>query len=167
MEPLTIYTIGHSNHTAELFLKLLKTHSIEVVADIRSRPYSRYVPHFNRNSLTQLLQDAGIGYLFLGRELGGNPQDLGKSLSGEVFWQYLRARPQFREGLAHLLKVARTSRVCVLCAEADPNRCHRGQLLAPELTSRKAKVRHILPDGTLLEHQDLQPQSKPSQKRLF
>lgn len=167
MKPITIYTIGHSNHPEEVFLKLLQTHGIEVVADVRSRPYSRFVPHFNRNALTHLLQEAGIGYLFLGRELGGKPQDLGKSLASEAVWQYLRARPQFQEGLARLLEVGRASRVCVLCAEADPVRCHRGQLLAPELAAQGAKVVHILPDGALAPHKEFPPSPQPSQKRLF
>jgi len=167
MESLKIYTIGHSNHPAEVFVQLLKTHNIEVVADVRSRPYSRHLPHFNRDALTRLLQEADIHYLFLGRELGGKPQDLGKSLAGEAVWQYLRARPQFREGLARLLTEARESRVCVLCAEADPARCHRGQLLAPELAAQGAKIVHILPDGALAPHKELPPSPQPSQKRLF
>ena len=164
---MVIYTIGHSNHPGQDFLKLLEGHGIEVVADLRSRPYSRYVPHFNRDALTNLLKESGILYVYLGRELGGKPQDPDRPLADEVVWEYLRSRPQFREGLARLLEEARHARVCMLCAEGDPARCHRGQLLAPELAAQGVKVRHILPDGTILEHQDLQPQSKPSQKRLF
>jgi uncharacterized protein (DUF488 family) len=164
---MVIYTIGHSNHPGQDFLILLQAHGIEVVADLRSRPYSRYVPHFNRDPLTNLLKESGIRYLYLGRELGGKPQDPDRPLADEVVWEYLRSRPQFREGLARLLEEARQARVCMLCAEADPARCHRGQLLAPELEAQGVKVLHILPDGTLLEHQKLQPQSKPSQKRLF
>ncbi len=165
---MVIYTIGHSTHTAEDFLELLASHGIEVVADVRSRPYSRYNPHFNREALTILLQEAGIRYLFLGRELGGKPQDLDRPLADEHVWEYLKSRPQFREGLTHLLEEARQARVCVLCAEADPGRCHRGQLLAPELELHGAQVKHILADGSLLDHADLKmPTKKPSQKRLF
>ena len=165
---MVIYTIGHSTHTTEGFLKLLTSQGVEVVADVRSRPYSRYNPHFNREALKDLLQEAGIRYLFLGRELGGKPQDLDRPLADELVWEYLRSRPQFREGLAHLLEEARQARVCVLCAEADPAHCHRGQLLAPELETQGAQVRHILADGSLLDHCDLKiPTKKPSQKRLF
>lgn len=167
MGPLLIYTIGHSNHPGERFLKLLQDHGIEVVADVRSRPYSRYVPHFNRKALAQKLAEVDIRYLFLGRELGGKPQDLGKSLAGAVVWEYLRSRPRFREGLGRLLAEARQARVCVLCAEADPARCHRGQLLAPELIARGMQVGHILADGQLLDHRDLKVQPPPGQKRLF
>ena len=165
---MVIYTIGHSNHTAEVFLKLLSTHGIEVVADVRSRPCSRYNPHFNRDALKNLLQEAGIRYLFFGRELGGKPQDPDRPLANELVWDYLRSRPQFREGLAQLLEKARQAKVCVLCAEADPAHCHRGQLLAPEFEAQGAQVQHILTDGTLMDHGDLKISTKkPSQKRLF
>jgi uncharacterized protein (DUF488 family) len=164
---MVIYTIGHSNHPAEKFLQLLRTHNIEVVADLRSRPFSRFVPHFNREALKNFLQEEGIRYLFLGKELGGKPQDPDRPLADEVVWDYLRSRPQFREGLARLMEEARQARVCLLCAEADPARCHRGQLLAPELAAQGAEVCHILADGTILNHQELLILTKPSQKRLF
>lgn len=164
---MVIYTIGHSNHPPKKFLKLLQAQSIEVVADLRSRPYSRFVPHFNRDALKNLLQEKGIRYLYLGKELGGKPKDPDRPLADEVVWEHLRSRPQFREGLNRLLGEARQSRVCVVCAEADPVRCHRSQLIAPELEALGVEVRHILPDGTLLEHKELLLPRKPSQKSLF
>jgi uncharacterized protein (DUF488 family) len=165
---MVIYTIGHSTHTWEEFLKLLATHGIEVVADVRSKPYSRFNPQFNRDALARGLEEAGKRYVFLGKELGGKPQDPDRPLADEVVWEYIRSRPQFKEGLAKLLEEARQSKICLLCAEADPARCHRGQLLAPELAAQGVEVRHILADGNLLEHRDIKiPNKKPSQKRLF
>jgi uncharacterized protein (DUF488 family) len=165
---MVIYTIGHSTHSWEDFLKLLATHNIEVVADVRSKPYSRFNPQFNREALASGLEAAGKRYLFLGKELGGKPQDPDRPLADELVWEYVRSRPQFKEGLAKLLEEARQSKVCLLCAEADPARCHRGQLLAPELVDQGVEVRHILADGSLLEHKDIQiPTKKSSQKRLF
>jgi uncharacterized protein (DUF488 family) len=165
---MVIYSIGHSNHPPGIFLQLLQAQGIEVVADLRSRPYSRFVPHFNRDALAKLLREAGIRYLYLGKELGGKPKDPERSLADEVVWKYLKSRPQFQEGLTRLLQEARQARVCVLCAEADPARCHRSQLIAPELEARGARVKHILPDGVILDHQKLtMPTKKPSQKRLF
>ena len=165
--PLTIFTIGHSTHPAEYFVSLLKAQEIEVVADVRSRPHSRFAPQFNREALTQLLADHGIRYLFLGQELGGKPPELEKSLADEVVWRYLRSRPQFREGLERLLQEARQARVALLCAEADPARCHRGLLLAPELEGRGVAVRHILADGRVAQHDTLNLPAPLAQKRLF
>ncbi len=75
--PPTIWTIGHSNHTLEHFLDLLRTHAIDVVADVRSTPFSRRHPHFNRERLKAALAgaDAGIDYIFLGAELGARSPD--------------------------------------------------------------------------------------------
>jgi uncharacterized protein (DUF488 family) len=165
---MVIYTIGHSNHSWGDFLKLLDAHDIEVVADVRSKPYSRFNPQFNRDALASGLGEAGKRYLFFGKELGGRPQDPDRPLADELVWEYVRSRPQFKEGLAKLVGEARQAKVCLLCAEADPGRCHRGQLLAPELEEQGVEVCHILADGSLLEHKDIKfPTKKPSQKRLF
>ena len=66
-----VFTIGHSNHAAEVFLRLLRQHRIEEVVDVRSSPHSRYNPQFNRRTLQATLADAGVGYVFMGGELGG------------------------------------------------------------------------------------------------
>jgi uncharacterized protein (DUF488 family) len=71
----TVYTIGHSNHPEEHFLGLLRQHAIQAVADVRSSPYSRYTPHFDRESLQKSLARAGIRYVFLGQELGARSDD--------------------------------------------------------------------------------------------
>ncbi len=68
-----LFTIGHSNHPTAHFLALLARHRVEVVADVRSRPYSRFVPQYRKEALAGILADADIGYLFLGAELGGKP----------------------------------------------------------------------------------------------
>jgi uncharacterized protein (DUF488 family) len=72
-EKLTIFTIGHSNHSLEMFIGLLKSHKIDVLLDVRSKPFSRFSPHFNKHDLEKAVKASGIKYLFLGRELGGRP----------------------------------------------------------------------------------------------
>src|SRR3972149_5053624 len=73
-EKPTIFTIGHSNHSPEAFLALLKRHDITMVADVRSHPYGR-LEHFNREYLAAELKAAGIGYIFLGQELGARREE--------------------------------------------------------------------------------------------
>src|SRR5215212_4520770 len=70
-QPPRIFTVGHSNQTVEHFLRLLQQHEVDVVVDIRSQPYSRFAPQFNRESLKHDIRNAGIQYMFLGDELGG------------------------------------------------------------------------------------------------
>ena len=125
-----LYTVGHSNHAIEHFLALLRRHGVETVADVRSRPYSRFVPHFGKERLARLLEDAGLGYLFLGRELGGKPPK-GERHAPAMTYQVRVAQPEFREGLDRLLRAAGTNRVALLCRERDPLECHRFHLDLP------------------------------------
>jgi uncharacterized protein (DUF488 family) len=143
-----LYTVGHSNHSIEHFQALLQRHAIEVVADVRSRPYSRFVPHFGKERLARLLEDAGIGYLSLGRELGGKPPK-GKTHAPPVTYQARVAQPEFRDGVDRLLRVAGASRVALLCRERDPLDCHRFHLVCRYLRPLALEIRHILPGGEL------------------
>jgi uncharacterized protein (DUF488 family) len=68
-----VFTVGHSNHSPEDFIKLLLRHRVGEVVDVRSSPYSRYISHFNRDVLQEVLEQIGISYVFLGGELGGRP----------------------------------------------------------------------------------------------
>ncbi len=167
---LTIWTIGHSNHPLVRFVELLRSHDIQVVADVRSRPYSRFAPQFNRQALAAALPEHDIRYLFLGKELGGKPKEPGYYLpDGSLHAGSFTARPEFQRGLKRLLGEAARFRVCLMCSEGDPVKCHRSQLLAPELVKRGVKVLHILPDGGLLKHQEVElPRArKPRQLKLF
>jgi uncharacterized protein (DUF488 family) len=71
---LRVLTIGHSNHTMEKLLELLARYSVQVVADVRSSPYSKYANQFDRESLIEALRPAGFQYVYLGSELGGRPR---------------------------------------------------------------------------------------------
>ena len=64
-----VLTIGHSNHSLERFVALLRQHSIGAIADVRSAPYSRVNPAYNREPLQASLKKEGIAYVYLGEEL--------------------------------------------------------------------------------------------------
>lgn len=167
---LIVWTIGHSNHPLARLVELLQAHNIQVVADVRSRPYSRFAPQYNRQTLAQALPGHGIRYLFMGKELGGKPKEPQYYLpDGSLDPERFTARPEFQRGLKRLLAEAARSRVSLMCSEGDPLKCHRTMLLAPELVKRGVKVLHILPDGSLLEHrEEALPQArKPRQLKLF
>src|SRR5712692_1311048 len=85
-QPLTIFSLGHSNQSMETFFALLRQHEIEVLVDVRSSPYSKYVPHFNSNALAAAAEQAEIKYIFMGQELGGRPdEDEFYDINGDVF----------------------------------------------------------------------------------
>src|SRR5262245_51132109 len=98
-----LYTIGHSNHTPEKFLSLLKEFCIEVLVDVRSHPSSRYNPHYNAPSLSALVKEQGIRYLFLGKELGGRPADENYyDENGFVLYSEWAESPVFLEDIERL-----------------------------------------------------------------
>ncbi len=141
-----LHTLGHSNHSIEHFLGLLRRHGIETVADVRSRPYSRFVPHFSRERLARVLEDAGLKYLFLGQELGGKPSR-GEAHAPALTYQVRVAQPGFHLCLDRLLRAAGTNRVALLCRERDPLDCHRFHLICRYLRPQGLDIRHILPNG--------------------
>ena len=146
--PLPLFTIGHSNHPIEHFLALLRRHRVEVVADVRSRPYSRFVPHFAKERLARLLEAEGVGYLFLGRELGGKPRKAEMHAS-PVTYRMRVAQPEFRQGIDRLLDASRANRMALMCRERDPLDCHRFHLVCRYVRPLGLDIRHILPSGEL------------------
>src|SRR5271155_1178810 len=99
-----IFTIGHSNHSLERFIQLLRTHDVTAVGDVRSTPYSRANPQFNREIMQEKLKDSGIAYVFLGRELGARPDDPGFYEHGKVQFRRLSESAPFKEGLDRVMK---------------------------------------------------------------
>jgi uncharacterized protein (DUF488 family) len=165
-----LFTIGHSNHPFERFLDLLRRHAIESVADVRSRPYSRFVPHFSRERLARLLAEDEIGYLYLGAELGGKPP-AGETPAAVMTYRSRVEQPAFRQGIERLLAAARAQRVALMCRERDPLDCHRLHLICRYLAPGGSKIRHILPDGHLetqaeVEQRLLEP-ARPAELPLF
>ena len=152
----TIYTIGHSNHPTEAFVNLLRQHGIELLIDVRSSPYSRYVPQANRETLARALHAAGIAYGWLGDRLGGKP--------GGVVADYddLRASPAFQQGIDRLMTLAAERRTAIMCAEGDHRQCHRYKLITPALLDQAVCIHHIQPDGSLVNEDQ-----EPKQLTLF
>ena len=156
MASATIYTIGHSNVGIDVLLGLLRQHGITAIADVRSQPYSQYLPHFNRVALQTALHQAGIRYVFLGRELGARSDDPACYQDGHVVYARLAATSLFMEGLARLRAGMLKERIALLCAEKDPATCHRAILVCRHLRQPNLRIEHILADGTLESQQDLE-----------
>jgi uncharacterized protein (DUF488 family) len=152
----TIYTIGHSNGTVDRLLSLLRQHSITAVADVRSQPYSRFNPQFNREELAGALEKAGLEYVFLGQELGARSSDPACYRNGRAQYSLMAKTPLFARGIDRLLAGAENSRLAIMCAEKEPVECHRTILISRHLHERNIAVRHILEDGSVEEHEALQ-----------
>lgn len=152
----TVYTIGHSTHEAGSFVALLRDHGVTAVADVRSTPFSRRVPHFSKAPLQALLEAADIAYVFLGRELGARTEDESCFVGDRVEFERLACTSGFQEGLARVRKGAGAHEIALLCAEHDPLRCHRAVLVSRHLHGDGLEVEHVLRDGTLESHPALE-----------
>jgi uncharacterized protein (DUF488 family) len=147
-----VFTIGHSTHEADAFVGLLARHGVSAVADVRSSPYSRYVPRFNREALRTLLQSAGVEYGYLGDALGARTPDPTCYVHGKVSYDRLAATATFRGGVEHVIRGMQRFRVALLCAEKDPLTCHRGILVARAVCEAGVPVEHIRGDGSIEPH---------------
>ena len=153
---LAIWTIGHSTRTIEEFIDLLRQYQIEILVDVRQFPGSRRLPHFNKAALHDTLAMAGMRYEHL-VQLGGRrparPDShniLWRNASFRGYADYMETKP-FRDGVDHLLEIARTGRTAVMCSEALWWRCHRS-MIADYLKATGTKVLHILGSGKVQEH---------------
>lgn len=144
-----IFTVGHSNHAMEEFIGLLRRHQIDTVFDVRSQPYSRFNPQFNRECLEQALGVRGTRYVFLGQELGARRIDLRGSDDGKVDYGLVVKAESFQAGLARIRQESFKHRIAIMCAEKDPITCHRMVLVCRQLRDDNLDIRHIHPDGSV------------------
>lgn len=166
---ITIWTVGHSNHELATFVDLLVTHEIEAVADVRSAPYSRFAPHFDKAPLERAVREAGIEYVFLGQELGGRPpEDEFYDAEGHVRYDLVAGSPRFLSGIDRLLDGGGRYRIAMMCSEEDPHDCHRRLLVARVLCDRGVEVRHIRGDGAVIDERSLaEDDAGATQQSLF
>ena len=129
----TIWTIGHSNRTIDVFIELLGEHKIQVVVDVRSFPTSK-IEHFKKEQMERWLPQYGIEYVWLGKELGGYRPG--------GYKRHMRTKT-FREGIRRLLEIAQNKRVCIMCMEVNPKYCHR-RFISAYLERKGIKVQHII-----------------------
>lgn len=144
-----ILTVGHSNHSIEHFVELLRKHDVSAVADVRSAPFSRFAPQFNKEALQASLRQAEIGYVFLGKELGARTSDRSCYINGQVQYSLLAKTELFRSGIDRLLGGAEDARIALMCTEKDPLVCHRTLLVTRVLVDAGVIVDHVLADGRL------------------
>jgi len=156
VEAVEVLTIGHSTHPWERFVALLQGAKVNAVADVRTSPYSRHTPHFNRDKLHDELRREGISYVFLGKELGGRPDERTFYCEGIADYERMAQVPEFSKGLDRVVEGAKKHNIALMCSEQDPLDCHRCLLVARALRDRGIRVGHILSDGALVTHAEIE-----------
>ena len=150
----SVLTIGHSTHALEALVALLQQHDVTAVADVRSAPYSRFNPQFNREPFAEALEAEGIRYVFLGNALGGRSDDPACYEDGHIRYDRVAATRSFRSGLVRVVQGTARYRIALMCAEKEPLDCHRTLLVARALDAQGADVAHIHADGRLEAHRE-------------
>ncbi len=151
-----IWTIGHSTHSLEMFIAMLQSFNIEMVADIRSYPGSRRYPHFNKEALGISLPENNIQYIHI-KELGGRRKV--QTNSKNIRWRHPAFRgyadymetESFLQGILKLETIAQQQRTAYMCSEAVWWRCHRS-MVSDYLKVQGWKVMHIMGIGKEEEH---------------
>jgi uncharacterized protein (DUF488 family) len=137
-------------------------HQVSAIADVRSSPYSKYSPQFNKDVLESALRDANIDYIFLGRELGAHRSEDDCYIDGQAKYDRIAQLPTFRRGLERVLQEVEHYRIALMCSESDPITCHRTILVCRELKKicPDLEITHISGNGT-------EERQETSEKRLI
>ncbi|WP_226635224.1 DUF488 family protein [Novosphingobium profundi] len=151
-----VLTIGHSTLPYERFRGLLRLASVTAVADVRSAPFSRHFPHFNRDALRDELRKDNVAYVFLGEQLGGRPKGQRFFYNGVADYEKMAETIDFARGLDRVIEGAKKFRIAMMCSEHDPLDCHRCLLVGRALHERDVRVRHILSSGDIVGHQQVE-----------
>jgi uncharacterized protein (DUF488 family) len=156
MQVVEVLSVGHSTLPYERFLQLLRRVNVTAIADVRSAPYSRRFPQFNRETLSSELRADGIAYVFLGKELGGRPSEPQLYCDGIADYERMSRTVDFEKGMDRVVEGAKKYRIALMCSERDPLDCHRCLLVGRTLAQRGVRVNHILGDGGVVSHSEIE-----------
>lgn len=148
MENKALYTIGHGNRKQEELLALLKRYNIKYLLDVRTSPYSKFNPQYNKNDISNFLQKNDVTYVFMGDTLGGKPDDNSCYTNGKVDYEKIKTKEFFKNGIVRL-KTAyeKDIPVVIMCSESKPHECHRSKLIGEYLSDEKIRIVHIDENG--------------------
>ena len=166
--PPIVWTVGHSNHEFEDFARLVQGHDIDYLVDVRSYPYSRFAPYFNREELQGAMESRGVRYVFFGLELGGRPQQEDHfDAEGHALYGKMADQPAFAQAIDRVLRGASGHRLALLCSCGEPRDCHRRLLVGKVLCDRGAELRHILGNGSVMVERSVPLIENGDQAALF
>jgi uncharacterized protein (DUF488 family) len=168
VEKIPIYTIGYGNRSIEEFIDLLQKYHIQYLADIRSRPYSKFNPDFSQTALERRLKRHTITYMFMGDTLGGRPDDSSCYVNDKVEYTIVREKPFFQQGIARIHTAwEKQLPVVLMCSELKPEECHRSKLVASVLAEQTIPVAHIDEEGNVKTQDEIVQIITGNQPSLF
>lgn len=158
MPKALVYTIGHSTHTSEYFLDLLKEYSVNCVIDVRSVAASWFNPQYNKKPLSGFLKQNHIIYLHFAEEFGARQTDPELLDSdGKVDFEKVHKSQNFKRGVGRLrMGIEKGFTIALMCAESQPLDCHRFSMISIALKNEGFEVWHILKNKTLISNTQLE-----------
>ncbi len=163
------YSIGYGNRELSELLDLVAARGIRYLLDIRSSPYSRHSPDFNKETLERACAAKGIKYVFVGDQLGGRPQtDWCYDEEGRVDYCRLAQEPYFVNGIQRLeTAIEKDIDFVLMCSELRPEQCHRSKLIGKVLKEHGIQLRHIDADGCVVDQTTVIERLTGGQGELF
>ncbi|MDD2191183.1 MAG: DUF488 domain-containing protein [Bacteroidales bacterium] len=139
----TLYSIGHGNKSIEEFKKELFSFGIDYIVDVRSMPYSKWNPDFNRLNMEKIFKKS---YTYMGDVLGGLPEDKTfHDSEGKFLYGVMAEKDSFKKGLQRLIIAnEKQIKIAIMCSESNPSDCHRSKLIGEELLKIGISIKHII-----------------------
>lgn len=152
-----IYSIGHGNRSIEEFISLLMKYKIQYLIDVRTNPFSKFNPNFNREVLPKFCKENNISYVFMGDGLGGKPKDRTcYDNEGHVVYRKIREKDFFNKSANRLITAYQKNlKVACMCSEINPCDCHRSKLIGEYLTDNDIEMLHINKKGDLITQSEV------------
>ncbi|MBQ0087994.1 MAG: DUF488 domain-containing protein [Prevotellaceae bacterium] len=147
MSEFYLYSIGHGNKSMDEFMSELQQFSIKYLIDVRSKPYSKYYPHFNKEQLITYFSAQDIVYDWWGEMIGGLPPASWNCITseGKVDYEKMSHNQTFIKGIERLVKAnEKHCKTAIMCSESDPHICHRSKLIGKMLAERGVELQHIV-----------------------
>lgn len=143
----SLFSIGHGNKDLKVFIEELKTYHISYLIDVRTKPYSKWNPQYNQNSLKKSLEEEDIVYAFFGDSLGGLPSDKScYNSDNKIDYDLVKGKDFFKESAERLIVAnERNVRLAIMCSESKPGECHRSKLIGQYLSeNNNISINHII-----------------------
>lgn len=166
---MPLLTIGYGGQrTSEEFVELLHRYGVRYLVDVRTKPFSKFRPEFSKDALEAIAKRNGLVYVFMGDVLGGLPSDPTCYTDGKVDYRKVREREWFARGLDRLKAGWQGGHpIAIMCAELEPDRCHRSKLIGEALVACGVVIGHIDEDGVVITHEAVMARLNKGQSALF
>lgn len=154
----TIYTIGYAAFPEiRDMMSTFKFFDINVLIDVRSIPFSKNFPTYNKPNLIEVCDENQLYYRHYAKPFGARQTDVEFLSDGQVDFDRFAKSDQFQEGIQKMANTVNAGYVpCLLCAEKDPIICHRSILIGRRLMEAGLIVRHIKAGGETETQEELQ-----------